>query len=664
MSPQNLPRRLRRPAAPALLALGAIACALAALLPGASPARAASSQNLADMVIINPGGGRLGNGSDGLLSVFNGESAFNTNFFAGAKRFSTATGSDQQIFAGKSQWFGTGTSPTLFAGSPLAPNPSSWPNPARTIGEAGAARASTPFFLSWSATTGTGTPSTGSVQIVSTSGAIVRIPAGQASTAANFPASAPTGSGSAVIRYTGIVNNLAYVIDRAISYTYPDNFYTETYTFTVPTGNVDPVQFYLGGDAAPGEQDQGSRGAMTTSPNRVLYEINATSGIYVAYGEVGSPATSPFSSGWVGPFSGPYTAIAKGNTLVQGSGVCPTTIIDTSFCIDTLSAGHDAGLDIQWTLPSTPGTYTRQMRTIVGLQGQSIAARFTPSSITAGQTTALEIEVVNTAFSTVSGVGFSLALPAGLSVSGAATNGCNGTVTAASSATSISLSGGSLPSGGNCQVSVPLGASDGAYTVNDQGFQNLTPGTLTKGFGVSTLTVTGNPAPTPAPTPVPTPSTAPTPSPTPVTPSSPPSLAVSLLPSRRSLRAGQAMTLGVRTSNGAAASTAMARMRGQMAIATAEGVRTCVRLPANLVLTRRPSGSARSGRTVCWSSGDIPAGQQRTAVLGVRGVAVRAVSRTISASARSTAGSQASARATAKAGVRITPRAPRPVVTG
>jgi hypothetical protein len=111
-------------------------------------------------------------------------------------------------------------------------------------------------------------------------------------------------------------------------------------------------------------------------------------------------------------------------------------------------------------------------------------------------------------------------------------------------------------------------------------------------------------------------------------------------------------------------STAMARMRGQMAVAPAEGVRTCVGLPANLVLTKRPSGSVRSGRMVCWSSGDIPAGQQRTAVLGVRAVAVRAVSRAISASAQSTAGTQASATATAKAGVRITPRAPRPAVTG
>jgi hypothetical protein len=124
------------------------------------------------------------------------------------------------------------------------------------------------------------------------------------------------------------------------------------------------------------------------------------------------------------------------------------------------------------------------------------------------------------------------------------------------------------------------------------------------------------------------------------------------------------MRLGVRTSNSPSTRTAMARMGGQMASATAEEVRTCVRLPANLVVTRRPAGSLRSGRTVCWDSTGIPAGQQRTKVLRVRAIAVRGGSHAISASARTTAGTQSSARVTAKTRVRISPRAPRLAVTG
>lgn len=143
-----------------------------------------------------------------------------------------------------------------------------------------------------------------------------------------------------------------------------------------------------------------------------------------------------------------------------------------------------------------------------------------------------------------------------------------------------------------------------------------------------------------------------------------PALSVRLLPSRRALRAGQGMRLGVRTINGGAASMAQARMRGQTAIATAAGVSTCVRVPANLVITRMPAGSLRSGRLVCWRLGNLQAGQQRTKVLTVRAAAVRSVSRTVVATARSAQGTGAVASATGKAAVRISPRTPRIAVTG
>ena len=143
-----------------------------------------------------------------------------------------------------------------------------------------------------------------------------------------------------------------------------------------------------------------------------------------------------------------------------------------------------------------------------------------------------------------------------------------------------------------------------------------------------------------------------------------PALSVRLLPSRRKLRAGQGMRLGVRTINGARSGTALSRVRAQTAIATAAGVSSCVRLPANLVITRLPSRSLRSGRLVCWRLGNLPAGQQRTKVLTVRAAAKRSVSRTVVATARSARGAGAVASATGTAKVRISPRAPRLAVTG
>ena len=242
------------------------------------------------------------------------------------------------------------------------------------------------------------------------------------------------------------------------------------------------------------------------------------------------------------------------------------------------------------------------------------------------------------------------------------------------------------PGGATCTANAP------ATTCTVTGLTNGTPYTFavtamntvgTSPASVSSASVTPatpTPTPGPSPTPTPTPTTTPTPGlspvPTPASATSPTettsptkatssaSLRVRLLPSRRSLRAGQAMRLGVRTSNSPSTGTAMARMGGQLASATAEEVRTCVRLPANLVVTGRPAGSLRSGRTVCWNSTGIPAGQQRTTVLRVRAIAVRGGSHAISASARSTAGTQSSARVTAKTWVRTSPRAPRLPVTG
>jgi hypothetical protein len=108
------------------------------------------------------------------------------------------------------------------------------------------------------------------------------------------------------------------------------------------------------------------------------------------------------------------------------------------------------------------------------------------------------------------------------------------------------------------------------------------------------------------------------------------------------------MRLGIRTTNTGAA--------------TATSVTSCLRLPQNLVVTRT-AGATRSGRTLCFSLGDLAAGATRTKVVTVRAVATRTVTRRVSGTAQSSATSPALTTAQSRA-IRISPRTARTRVTG
>ena len=125
-------------------------------------------------------------------------------------------------------------------------------------------------------------------------------------------------------------------------------------------------------------------------------------------------------------------------------------------------------------------------------------------------------------------------------------------------------------------------------------------------------------------------------------------LTPTVLPSRTRLISGQAMRLGIRTTNAGTA--------------TAASVTSCLRLPQNLVVTRT-GGATRSGRTLCFSLGALPAGATRTNVVTVRAVATGSVTRTVAGSTRSTATSPALTTAQSQV-IRISPRTARARVTG
>ena len=125
-------------------------------------------------------------------------------------------------------------------------------------------------------------------------------------------------------------------------------------------------------------------------------------------------------------------------------------------------------------------------------------------------------------------------------------------------------------------------------------------------------------------------------------------LVSTVLPSRARLISGQAMRLGIRTTN--------------TGTATATSVTSCLSLPQNLVVTRT-AGATRSGRTLCFSLGALPAGATRTKVVTVRAVAIRTVTRTVTGTTRSSATDPALTTTQSRA-IRISPRTARTPVTG
>jgi LPXTG-site transpeptidase (sortase) family protein len=138
---------------------------------------------------------------------------------------------------------------------------------------------------------------------------------------------------------------------------------------------------------------------------------------------------------------------------------------------------------------ATNGTPTSA--TLTNLAGASIGKDFAPNPISAGlgSWSILTITIRTTATVAITGIGLVDGLPAGLEVAGGAapapTNGCGGTFSAPAGATSVQLSGGSLPIGfDTCILTVPVtGANPGTYTntipdntlTNDQSVTNLFP---------------------------------------------------------------------------------------------------------------------------------------------------------------------------------------------
>lgn len=390
-------------------------------------ADAAAGQLGVEQITLNPGGGINTNGSDGIRFTIN---SAQDNSWPGAN-YAGTPGQDAVAYRNTVQYCCSAGGPMLNVGGTL-------------YGQAGPTYSS----ASWN-----------SIEIVSTSG-VTSIGSRTSS----------TGNSSAVVRYTVVKDSRTYTIDRTVSYTFPNDYVTDTYSFTIPSGNTDTVKFYIGGDAAPGSSDQGY-GVMLTEPVRSVISLNTSSQIMFGFREIaGSKA---FDGATSQSFSTPYSTVQAGGNI----GFVAT------------GSNHDAGLMMQWNLGSTPGVQTASFQQFATQQGTNLNASFGSATANIGDPVQLNFSVANTVLTTVNNLAYTASLPSGLVIgSGSKSNTCGGTLTANSGDNTITLAGGSVGSASNCVITVPVvAANPGSYTFSSSNISSLT--SLTNNVGTSSITV-------------------------------------------------------------------------------------------------------------------------------------------------------------------------------
>lgn len=401
----------------AIFGLSLAAVGIGMLAPTTTYANA--SQHGQPQLTLNPGGGVQTNGSDGLRFTVNRDN----------------TGYDRVFYRNTEQYCCTAGAPMLNVGGTL-------------FGQAGPAASSS---SSWT-----------SLSVTSTSGAT-----------ASGTMTSSTGNASATIRYTATKNSMTYIMDRTLTYTYPNDYITDSYTFTIPSGNTDAVKFYLGGDTAPGSSDSGY-GIMLTSPVRSVISLNTSSQIMFGFREVSG--SKLFDGATSQSYNAPYATVRSGG--------------DIGYVVT--AATHDAGLMVQWNLGSTPGTQTAQLEQFATQQGTNLNASLAATTAAIGSPVTLNISIANTVLSTVSSIGYTVTLPSGLVLgSGSQSNTCGGILTANAGGNTVVISGASVAGGANCVVSVPvLSSVAGTYTISAASASSLSA--VTNNIGSSSLTVTND----------------------------------------------------------------------------------------------------------------------------------------------------------------------------
>lgn len=246
------------------------------------------------------------------------------------------------------------------------------------------------------------------------------------------------------------------------------------------------------------------------------YTVNNTAVSAIALSGVGFSDSLP---------TGLMVATPSGlTTTCTGTAAAATGSSLVSLSVATLAAGASCTLSLNVTGTTTGaknnsvtvgstegGTGNTATASIAVVAPPVLAEGFSPTLISENGTTSLSFTISNPAANTVAeaGVAFTDTLPAGLIIStpNALTNSCSGILTATQGTSAISLSGGSVPVGGSCTLTVnvtdraagtltnPTGAVSSANGgTGNSATASLTvgaPPSIAKSFGAASIPLNG-----------------------------------------------------------------------------------------------------------------------------------------------------------------------------
>ena len=239
------------------------------------------------------------------------------------------------------------------------------------------------------------------------------------------------GSGSVALTYTGIVGSDTYTVKRTITYVAPNQYYTDDFEVIIPAGNPSNkiVKLYKGADIAPGGSQDGEKSILVqrpTLPASTVVALSPDANAFIGVREIPKTAGMNTFDGLQGEYyQDAFNQAWRGGNIGFGDFLGDPTD-DTDY--------DDLGYAVQWTLGSTPGTYTRDMETFIGVRGVNATAQW--SSTTNTSTGRVDITLTNTFNTARTGLGLVFSLPSPGFIVGNETTTCTGA--------NLSVSGGVL----------------------------------------------------------------------------------------------------------------------------------------------------------------------------------------------------------------------------